>query len=834
MNSVRKAIGDWFALQQKVPFDWQESVWEAIPAGRPGMLNAPTGSGKTYAMFLGALCANPRPGGLRVLWITPLRALAKDAVRSMQEAADAVAPGVRVALRTGDTPAAEKARQERNPPHTMVITPESLHVLLSRQGASAMFASLTLIVVDEWHELLGSKRGVQTELAIARLRTIAPDVLVWGVSATIGNMAEATAVLHGRRDVTVIRATVHKNMERITILPDAIERFPWSGHMGLLLLEKAEHIVASLTSTLVFTNTRNQAEVWYQQFLDAYDHYAGTMALHHGSLDQHVRTWVEDALHAGTVKVVFCTASLDLGVDFTPVDGVIQVGSPKSVARYLQRAGRSGHRPGATSRIWLLPTQALELVEAAALHDAVEAETLESRRPILEPMDVLVQWLVTLACGEGFTHDLVTEVRSTYAYQHLSDDRWAWAVDFVTRGGVGLQAYEDFHKVRLADDGRYRIASRSQALRHRLSIGTISSDAMIAVKLQRGSTLGHIEESFIGKLEEGSTFWFAGRCLEFIRVRDMVAEVRPSTSTTGIVPQWIGGRMPLSSSLAQHVRMRLHEAANGHLRGPEMTCVRPVLDVQERTSRVPRQDELLMEELVDRDGHHLFVYPFEGRLVHEGMAALFALRLASIRPASYSLAMNDYGFEILSDSPIPLTEALQHGLLSTSNLSTDILGTVNAALLARRRFRDISRIAGLVFNGFPSKQKRARQLQASSELFFDVFTQYDASNALLQQAHEEALLEQLDEERMRLALERMNTQKLIRITVEGPSPFGFPILVDRLRERLSTEKLEDRIKKMQAHFVGAEAAQALPFRGDGPTFLAPPKQPRERRRRRRP
>ena len=794
----------WYKQQSWKPYPFQRTCWRAIRDGSSGLLNAPTGSGKTLAVFLGTILRTQhRPAGLRVLWITPLRALAADVAQAMQTACTELDTGWTVGVRTGDTSAHQKQRQRRQPPTVLVTTPESVHVLLSYKGAAEFFGNLDTIVVDEWHELIGSKRGVQTELALARLRTIRPTVALWGISATIGNLDEATQVLLGSAaaSATIVRAPSRKAIEMTTIMPDHLERYPWAGHLGIRLLAQVEEIVRSARTTLVFTNTRSQAEIWYQQFLEAFPDYAGVMALHHGSLDNDVRTWVESATKDGKLKVVFCTSSLDLGVDFAPVDHVVQVGSPKGVARFLQRAGRSGHQPTAVSRIAFLPTHALEIAEGAAMRMAMQEGAMEDRSPVICPIDVLAQWLVTLACGDGFhAEQLLNEVRSTYAYASLHDDEWHWVLHFVRQGGTSLQAYPEFSKVEVLDT-LHVVRNRSTALRHRLQIGTIMSEAALHVQFVRGKRLGTIEESFIAKLDPGDVFWFGGRCLEFVRVREMTAWVTTASQQKGAIPRWVGGRMPLSSPMSAYLRRTLQEAAHGQYRTVEARRLQPLLDIQRERSHLPSEGEFLVELFQSKEGHHAFFSPFEGRLAHEGMAALLAMRLSDRRSITCSLAMNDYGFEVLSDQPLHLTSTLVRELLDTTNLATDILRSANVAQIARRRFRSIARVAGLVFHGFPAKTKAAKHLQASSELFYDVFQNYDPTNRLLQQATNETLTYELDEDRIRQALERCRHQTIVLQPIDKPSPLAVPILVDRLREKVGSERTEDIIRK----WIGAVA-----------------------------
>lgn len=440
--------------------------------------------------------------GLQLLWITPLRALAKDIQNALQTSVDDLSIPWEIGRRTGDVSTSVKQKQNRKMPEVLITTPESVHVLMAQKNYARHFKNLQCVVVDEWHELLGSKRGIQTELALSRLKSVQKRLQIWGISATIGNLEEALEVLlgedHSSENSTIIRADIKKEMKISTVIPDEVETFPWSGHLGLNLLHKITPIIDEHTSTLVFTNTRGQAEAWFQNILSARPDYAGQIALHHGSLDREVRNWVEQALHEGILKAVVCTSSLDLGVDFRPVDTVIQIGSPKGVARFMQRAGRSGHRPGATSSIYFVPTHALELVEAAALKSAVDESELESRDPILKPIDVLVQYLVTLAVSDGFKPDeIFNEVRKTFAYQTLTVHEWDWILTFITTGGTSLGKYPEYSKVIIDEDGIYRVTDRKIARRHRMSIGTITSDSMMRVKYLSGGNLGSIEETLL-------------------------------------------------------------------------------------------------------------------------------------------------------------------------------------------------------------------------------------------------------------------------------------------------------------------------------------------------
>ncbi len=826
--SVEGAEG-WFAARGWQPHAFQREVWAAMAAGESGLLHATTGSGKTYAVWLGALARMQRCAGLQVLWLTPMRALAADTTKALQQPLPELAPWVRVGQRTGDTPSAERARQDRQPPSALVTTPESLSLLLTREHAREQLGGVQTVIVDEWHELIGNKRGVQVQLALARLKRWNPGLVVWGLSATLGNVDEAMATLvgplpGGRRGV-LVRGRIDKTLVVDTLLPAEPGRFSWGGHLGAQMQQPVADEIARTWSeggtTLVFTNVRSQAEIWYQLLLAARPDWAGLVALHHGSLDKSVREWVEAGLKEGRLAAVVATSSLDLGVDFLPVERVLQLGSAKGVARLLQRAGRSGHAPGRPSRVTLVPTNTLELVEAAAARRAALDGRVESRSCPRKSLDVLVQHLVTVALGGGFDADaLFDEVRMAPAYADLTRDEFDWALAFVERGGESLAAYPEYHRVRLVDsaDGPvWRVPDRGIAHRHRLQVGTIVSDASMQVKWLSGGMLGTIEEGFIARLNKGDCFVFGGRVLEYVRTQDMTAYVRKATKNKGLVPAWAGGRMPLSSELADAVQAMLEAAAQGDFAEPEMQSARPMLQAQARLSRLPTRGTLLVERFRSREGQHLFVYPFAGRNVHIGLAQLLAYRLARCQPNTFSLSVNDYGLELLAARPFELADEALGELVSERELLADVLASLNSGELAQRRFREIARVAGLVFGGYPGAPKSLRQLQASSSLFYEVFRKYDAGNRLLGQAENEVLAQELELERLRATLQRLASLPVSMVTLRSPSPFSLPLMVERLREQLSTEKLKDRLDRLIAEGEAAlaEPAPSPPTAGRG-------------------
>jgi ATP-dependent Lhr-like helicase len=805
---------DWFAEMGWTPFQFQLDSWQAYLDGYNGLVNAPTGSGKTYSLLIPILLEYIRnhPNqktakglGVQAIWITPIRALSKEILISANRAIEGLGLPWKVGVRSGDTKLSDRIKQKDKPPQFLITTPESLHLLMASKNYPDFFKDLKVIVTDEWHELMGSKRGVQMELALSRLKTVAPAMKVWGISATIGNMDQALQALLGNyylpEKFRIIRADIRKQLEVDSVMPDSLERIPWAGHLGIFLLDKVIDIVKNSTTTLIFTNTRSFAEIWYQKMLDRAPELSGLIAMHHGSISKDLRNWVEDQLHEGNLKAVVCTSSLDLGVDFRPVETVVQIGSPKGVARFMQRAGRSGHQPGAISKIHFVPTHALELVEAAGLREAIKRNVVEERVPYIRSFDVLMQYLITLAVSDGFRpEEILDEVKGTFSFSSITDDEWKWMLSFITTGGDSLQAYDEYRKV-VIRDGVYRVENRAIAMRHRLSIGTIVGDSSLHIRYVTGKYLGTIEESFISRLNPGDVFWFAGRNLELVRIKEMEVHVRKTKRKSGLVPSWEGGRMPLSSQMTEMIRIKIDEVVRKKQIDKELIFLAPLFKLQTERSILPGLGDFLIESFETTEGYHVVMYPFEGRFVHEGLAALMAYRIAQIQPMTFSIAMNDYGFELLSDQPIPIEEAVETNVLGTDDLMKDINASINSIEMSRRKFRDIAAISGLVFKGYPGKPIKDKHLQSSSQLFFNVFNDYEAHNLLLRQSFEEVMDFQLEEARMRKALERISKQKIVITNPEKPTPFAFPIMVDRLREKLTTEKLEDRVRRMGLVYV---------------------------------
>ena len=806
---------NWFQEQDWKPFKFQKDTWKAFLQGKNGLLNAPTGSGKTYALWfpivLNYIKNNPdyktkHKKGLKAIWITPLRALSQEIKQSAKRITLDLGTQMTVGIRSGDTTTKERAKQKKQMPDLLITTPESLQLLLASKGYEKIFKDCSAIVVDEWHEILGTKRGVQMELALSRLKNVSPQLRIWGISATIGNLEQARDVLLGIESQTLensvlIKAKINKKITVKSIIPKKMETFPWRGHLGLHLLEDVIPIINKSKTTLLFTNTRSQCEIWFQKILEKHPEYAGEMAMHHGSINKETRVWVENAIRNEQLKAVVCTSSLDLGVDFAPVETVIQIGGPKGVARFLQRAGRSGHRPGKESVIYFLPTHAIELIEASALQKAVKQNTVEDRMPYLNSYDVLLQYLTTLAISDGFyPNEIYQEIKQTFCYQALTEEKWQWLLNFLVMGSQSLQSYDEYKKVEIEEDGKFKVNNRGVAMRHRFQIGTIVGDVNLSVKYQKGGYIGSIEEFFISKLNRGDVFTFAGRNLEFIRIKEMTVQVKNSNKKTNKISSWMGSRLTLSAQMSELLRNELYSSGEPvKNQSAEIRALKPLFDRQRRDSIVPKPSEFLIETFKTRDGYHHLFYPFEGRFVHEAMGSLLGYRISLLSPITFSLAFNDYGFELLSDQPIDIQQVLDNDLFTTDFMLDDLQKSLNATEMARRRFRDVAIISGMVFTGYPKKGIKMKHLHSSSQLLFDVFRDYEPDNLLFQQAFTETFEHQLEEGRLRLSLERIATQEIVWKACDQPTPFSFPLITERVgREKLSSEKLADRIKKMAA------------------------------------
>ena len=793
-------VEKWFKSNGWRPQDFQIDCWEHYNKGENLMLHAPTGTGKTYAIWGGILNEyfelKEIKEGINIIWITPLRALAVEIQKSTQQLSSDLKTGIKVDLRTGDTPQSRRIKQNQNFPFGLITTPESLHVLLSSKKHKDFFKNLRAVVVDEWHELLGTKRGVQTELAISYLRFLIPKLKTIGISATLGNKELAGEILMGLgNNFKTITSKIKKRINVKSIIPKSMERFPWRGHLGTHLIDEVIKIIRKGKTTLIFTNTRSQCEMWYHKIIHSYPELAGVIAMHHGSIDKKIRLWVENGLREKKLKVVVCTSSLDLGVDFSPVETCIQVGSPKGVGRFIQRAGRSGHQPNNPSTIYFLPTHAIELIESVALQEGIKKQMIEDRLPHINSYDVLLQFLTTLAVGGGFFPDQIFPViKKTFSFHAINSNKWKWILNFLTKGSQSLEYYDEFKKVHISEDGMMTVLDKGVALRHRLSMGTIVSDSVLKIKYQTGKYLGTIEEWFISKLSRGDVFTFAGRNLELLTLNGMEVIVRKSKVKKAKIPAWIGGRFSFSSNLSDLLKNTFHNKKNYSTR--EFKALKSIFKQQNRESKIPNSDELLIERFKTREGFHTLFYLFEGYAVNEAISSLLAYRISLLKPITFTISVNDYGFELLSDQEFDRNIFLENNLLTKEYLLDDLSKSVNISEMSRRKFREIAVISGLVFQGYPRRPVKTKHLQSGSQLFYDVFKEHEPENLLYLQAINETFDHGIESPRIQRSFEKIENLKIVWKDCKYPTPFSFPLITDRIRSKLSSESVEDRIRKM--------------------------------------
>lgn len=789
-------VQEWFQRQGWKPFPYQMEAWEAYRRGESGLISVPTGYGKTLAATLAPIeeAMREKPKGLFLLYISPLRALTRDLSQSLQRVIFEMGSDLKVECRTGDTSQGHRARQLKRMPPILFTTPESLSLMLSYPGSRDLLGQVKATVVDEWHEVIASKRGIQTQLGIERLRAWNSKMRTWGLSATLGNLEEAAQALVGHdRPYHLVRAYLPKEIELDPVVPDQPETFPWAGHLGLKLLPGLVAKLSAEKSTLIFTNTRSQCERWHQALLEALPTMADRIAIHHSAMDRDEREEVEEGLRSGELKWVVCTSSLDLGVDFQRVEQVVQIGSAKSLARLVQRAGRSQHRPGEPSHMIYVPTNSWELVELEAARHALEKSVVEPRRPMRKPIDVLVQHLVTLACGDGFRDEDFEEVRLAYSYSSLTREQWDWAINFVRYGGSSLRAYPQYQKIYKDDEGIYRVRNSMMARQHRMSIGTIPNSYQVSLVMSNRKRIGSIEESFISKLKKGEVFYFSGRKLEFVALRDLTAHVKPSSRPSESTPAWSGTQLPLSESLSGFFQSQLAARPTESLR--------ELFSAQESISRLPGTNELLLEQWDSRDGRHLFIYPFGGRAVHDGLAAVWSHRFGQKVKASFLFSVNDYGVMIQGPKNYPFQDLMDDSFFTPEGLEPHIEAALNLTEMSLRQFRNIAQTAGLIFTGYPSARKSGKQMQISTSLLFEVFRKHDPGSLLFKQAQAEVLEVQLDIDRLHRILESLQHLKRVWVVTRRLSPLAVPVWAEMNAARLSTESFQDRMERMKREWI---------------------------------
>lgn len=801
MNKHIEWIEKWFKKKGWEPRPFQLDAWKAYLRGENGLVSVSTGFGKTYAGCLAALSElvieKAETTGIHILYISPLRALSADIIKSLKAPIEEMKLPFTIESRTGDTSSNERLKQRKNPPSILVTTPESFNLLLISEEFREAIKRCRLVVVDEWHELMGNKRGVQIQLCLSHLRSMNPNLKVWGLSATLGNPKLAGEVLVGEHQkLTYVTEPVHKEIEIDCLLPDAIDSFPWSGHLGTAMMEKVVNHLDLTYSCLLFTNTRNQAERWYTEILNLRPEWEG-LALHHSSVDRELRESIEHGIKTGGLKLVVCTSSLDLGVDFPMVERVYQIGSPKSISRFIQRAGRSGHTPTGVPKIFFVPTHALELYEYLATELAIDRGLKEDIIPPELSFDVLSQHMVTLAANEGLNlEDAYEEVRGTYSFRNLQKHDFDNIVSFLTHGGKSLSAYPDYHRLK-EFKGKYLVPDKRMIQEHMMNIGTITSEPSIKIKFMRGASLGSVEESFVGRLKKGDHFVFAGKSLEYVLMKDLTLFVKLAPPGAGITAIWGGQRLPLSSLLCEHLKEVFELIEKGELNHPMVEYLAPISEVQKALSRLPGRNFLLVEETETKEGNHLFLFPFEGQRVHEALASLLSVRMSEMSKVTFSFAVSEYGLEILGPSDFKFPVDRLRELLSVDNLAADIQKSLNMTQLAKKQFREISQVSGLIHQNRAGSKRTMKNLQMSSSLIFDVFRAYEPEQPFFNQSFEEVKFFQFQEDRLRKVLEKIEKIPIEHYKTTRPSPLAFPLIIERVGSRVTSESLQDRLSRMK-------------------------------------
>jgi ATP-dependent Lhr-like helicase len=819
----------WFAARGWAPRAHQLDLLAKAQAGRSVLLIAPTGAGKTLAGFLPTLVelhqrsprprASVRPDGLHTLYISPLKALAVDIARNLEQPVKEMGLPVRIETRTGDTPASKRQRQRRDPPDILLTTPEQLALLLASADAPFLFATLRRVVLDELHALVTSKRGDLLSLGLARLFRMAPAITTVGLSATVAEPDALRRFLVPQPPDGAAYAD-HVNAEGgaepIVSMLDTAEHLPWAGHSARHALAEIYQLIKRHKTTLVFVNTRSQAEMLFQEFWRINDD-GLAIALHHGSLDVAQRRKVEDAMGKGRLRAIVCTSSLDLGVDWGDVDLVVNVGAPKGCSRLLQRIGRANHRLDEPSRAVLVPANRFEVLECRVAIDAVAEGAQDTPPARIGALDVLAQHVLGCACGEPFlADDLYAEVRSAAPYADLTRPEFDAVVDFVATGGYALKSYERFAKIRRNKDGRWRIAHPRIAQQYRLNVGTIVEADMLKVRLMRsragrrgyagpiargGRILGHVEEYFIEGLVPGDTFVFSGEVLRYEALVEDEVYVSRASAEDPKVPSYEGGKFPLSTYLADRVRTMLGEPRSWS-KLPDQ--VREWLDVQSWRSRVPRRSELLVETFPRADKHYLVCYPFEGRLAHQTLGMLLTRRLERARLRPLGFVANEYALAVWGladlDSAIARGELSLAALFDEDMLGDDLEAWLAESALMKRSFRNCAIIAGLIERRHPGEEKSRRQTTVSTDLVYDVLRRHQPDHVLLRAARTDAASGLLDVRRLGEMLSRIRG-RIIHKALDHVSPLAVPVMLEIGREAVYGEASDALLAEAEANLV---------------------------------
>ncbi len=822
----------WFAARGWTPRLHQRALLDKARAGRSALLIAPTGAGKTLAGFLPSLidlAAAPKraPGaaraagqaGLHTLYVSPLKALAVDVARNLETPVAEMGLDIRVETRTGDTPSAKRQRQRRDPPQMLMTTPEQIALLIASREAPRLFADLNTVILDELHALVTSKRGDLLVLGLARLRSFAPDLRIVGLSATVADpqalarwpVSQAPGAVNAA-DLVIAESGVKPDVGILT----PTERVPWSGHSARYALQPIYEAIRAHETTLVFVNTRSQAEMLFQALWHINEE-ALPIALHHGSLDVGQRRKVEAAMVAGSLKAVVCTSTLDLGIDWGDIDLVINVGAPKGASRLAQRIGRANHRLDEPSKALLVPANRFEVMECEAAIEALGESAQDSPPPRTGALDVLAQHVLGSACAEPFDADaLFAEVTSTAAYADLSRRDFDRVVDFVATGGYALRTYERHARIRPTPEGRWRVSNPQVAQQYRLNVGTIVEAPMLKVRLVRpgrrkalsgGRMLGEIEEWFIEQMTPGDTFVFAGQVLRLEGLQETEVYVSRAVSEDAKVPSFQGGKFPLSTYLADRVRTILADERQWrHLPGE----VGEWLGVQKVRSVLPRRDQLLVETFPRGARFYLVCYPFEGRLAHQTLGMLLTRRLDRMRARPVGFVASEYSLAIwgLGDlsAMIRLNRLSLAELFDEDMLGDDLEAWLAESSLMKRTFRTCAIISGLIERRHPGKEKTGRQMTVSSDLIYDVLRSHEPDHVLLQATRADAASGLLDIARVGGLLKRTRG-RIIHKALDRVSPLAVPVLLDIGKEPVHGEA-DDTLLAEAADELIAEAMRA--------------------------
>ncbi len=769
----------WFAGRGWHPHAHQLQMLAAARDGVHALLIAPTGGGKTLAGFLPSLLDLAEGGadGLHTLYVSPLKALAVDVERNLTSPVAEMGLPIRVETRTGDTPQHKRQRQRFDPPHMLLTTPESLALLLSYPDAARYFRNLRTVVVDEIHAMADNKRGDQLALCLSRLHSLAPRCRRVGLSATVAWPEALKSWLAPGADPDAVRLIEGRGGAegRVSILTTKAE-MPWSGHSGVHALGEVYGELKRARNTIVFVNTRGLSEIVFQELWRLNTENL-PIALHHGSLSRENRRKVEAAMAAGKLRAVVATSSLDLGIDWAEVDLVIQMGAPKGVSRLIQRMGRSGHRLDTPSRAILVPGNRFEVLECRAALEAVYAQSLDGDPPGEGGLDILAQHIMIVACSGPFHPEaLYAEIRAAAPYADLSRRDFDDVLAFVDHGGYALRTYERWRRLHLLEDGRYRTRSRGVVQRLRMNIGTIVEAETLKVRLGRGRILGEVEEYFAMGLEIGDSFIFAGRMLRFEGIREQTVIASQAPGTEPKVPAFVGGRLPLTTHLADRVRAML---ADPSCWGELPDQVQDWLRLQRHRSELPGADELLVESFRRGQREFLVAYCFEGRNAHQTLGMLLTRRMERAGYAPMGFVATDYVIAVWGLNPVTDVEAL----FDEDMLGDDLEAWMDESSMLKRTFRNVAVIAGLIERNYPGKKKTGRQVTFSSDLIYDTLRQHEPDHILLRATRRDAAKGLTDIRRLGDMLRRAKGRIRYR-RLERVSPLAVPVLLEIGKERI--------------------------------------------------